>query len=1064
MRRAIYWLVAAVLVLAMSVPPLSFAQAAAYGYQPADSGEDSENNGVMLQSILPLQEEKPLEVDVLNDGTGSEYYLDEVKNAVDGTGKTTPVVETTGGTKSDGIIFNFMMSAGTNNFNEDFFKQDNMPRIKIYNEDLTEVVADYSEDSGELHYLGHHLSEDLNNHDGNKTDAIYIGVNRDVFTSGTYVLVFDKELCGNNPKKKLKKDVRIRFTVHALPELSALINDVQAFLNNAEIIDDQENVSGCYHQSDADTLQRAINTADAKKNQIDTDATLTDQEKEKQKNLAAETLNTAWKTFKGSRILDISVAVSGIDSTISVGDTGRMSAAVSCTNITGDDLKQYQKVTWKASNNSVAIDEVSGKWTAQRGGTVTITATSRSQPDRSQSCTIQVEDPSDSCIAICKCGDLSVRELLDSRLQDLGREESAVTELQICTRNEAKLSTTADGEDIGFMRTALTGLQTLDLKEAETEENVLPKEAYKNCDSLQKVILPSCLKVIPERLFYHCDNLTTVDLPAVIEKIGGGAFAQCPKLSAEMKCYAALPPTCTDDESENGCGDAFNGLNSEQFQTPVKTIYVPAGCAEEYRSKDKWAKFTIKEMDKVSLTVNFTRSGGLQQAAEEACRQAGIDQSQVTCLTITSPDNVAFSQADDLPYLKTHFLGAITIDLTRTHFDKENIQASVFEGRRNLKEIKLSDAIRHLGRRAFAFCANLRSFTVPKSVGSSGSSNPGIGDSAFAYCYRLSTIIMRPLTPPGYSGSVPWSGNTVKTIYVPGSTWEAYYQSELYDFPGLSVVPQVSIKVDKTKTLELYQTDKLDAQVTAHVDDADTTVRWEIDSHQDEDNNPDAVALQPDGTITAEQFGSVAVRAVVAEGTDNERSAVCQVMVSQPEAVTLKGTEKTYNSGLLTWTAMKDAAGYQIQRSDGSSGSYETVGTVPADTLQYTDTGLKTGTPYYYRVRGYKLTDGHRIYGKYSAVKMIRTTPGKVSGLKAANKKKYKVALSWKKADGAKKYKIYRSTKKTSGYKLVKTTSGRSWTNSRLKKKKTYYYKVRAVSSANTYGAYSAVKKVKIVR
>ena len=78
MRRAIYWLVTAVLVLAMSVPPLSFAQAAAYGYQPADSGEDSENNGVMLQSILPLQEEKPLEVDVLNDGTGSEYYLDEV--------------------------------------------------------------------------------------------------------------------------------------------------------------------------------------------------------------------------------------------------------------------------------------------------------------------------------------------------------------------------------------------------------------------------------------------------------------------------------------------------------------------------------------------------------------------------------------------------------------------------------------------------------------------------------------------------------------------------------------------------------------------------------------------------------------------------------------------------------------------------------------------------------------------------------------------------------------------------------------------------------------------------
>ena len=42
------------------------------------------------------------------------------------------------------------------------------------------------------------------------------------------------------------------------------------------------------------------------------------------------------------------------------------------------------------------------------------------------------------------------------------------------------------------------------------------------------------------------------------------------------------------------------------------------------------------------------------------------------------------------------------------------------------------------------------------------------------------------------------------------------------------------------------------------------------------------------------------------------------------------------------------------------------------------------------------------------------------------------------------KYKYYRSLKKSSGYKAVKTTSSKSFTDSKIKKGKRYYYKVRA--------------------
>ena len=88
-----------------------------------------------------------------------------------------------------------------------------------------------------------------------------------------------------------------------------------------------------------------------------------------------------------------------------------------------------------------------------------------------------------------------------------------------------------------------------------------------------------------------------------------------------------------------------------------------------------------------------------------------------------------------------------------------------------------------------------------------------------------------------------------------------------------------------------------------------------------------------------------------------------------------------------------------------------------------------------------------------------------VSSVKNAKKKK--AVLKWKKQSGATGIQVYRSTKKKSGFKKVTTTKGSavSYTNSKLKKKKTYYYKIRSLSKVNgktVYSAYSAVKSVKI--
>ena len=95
------------------------------------------------------------------------------------------------------------------------------------------------------------------------------------------------------------------------------------------------------------------------------------------------------------------------------------------------------------------------------------------------------------------------------------------------------------------------------------------------------------------------------------------------------------------------------------------------------------------------------------------------------------------------------------------------------------------------------------------------------------------------------------------------------------------------------------------------------------------------------------------------------------------------------------------------------------------------------------------------------------TAPSKVKISSVKNIKTKKAKITWKKASNASGYKVYRATSSKGKYKCVKTTGSgsRSWTNSKLKKGKTYYYKVRAYRKASgktVYGSYSSVKKIKI--
>lgn len=94
----------------------------------------------------------------------------------------------------------------------------------------------------------------------------------------------------------------------------------------------------------------------------------------------------------------------------------------------------------------------------------------------------------------------------------------------------------------------------------------------------------------------------------------------------------------------------------------------------------------------------------------------------------------------------------------------------------------------------------------------------------------------------------------------------------------------------------------------------------------------------------------------------------------------------------------------------------------------------------------------------------IAPKPTKIKSVKKSGKNGIKV--TWNKVSGISNYQIYMSTKARSGFKKIATISAQktSYTKTKLKKGKKYYFKIRTakkVSGTYYYSSYTAVKSIK---
>lgn len=215
-----------------------------------------------------------------------------------------------------------------------------------------------------------------------------------------------------------------------------------------------------------------------------------------------------------------------------------------------------------------------------------------------------------------------------------------------------------------------------------------------------------------------------------------------------------------------------------------------------------------------------------------------------------------------------------------------------------------------------------------------------------------------------------------------------------------------------------------------------------------------------------------ALRCVSANGSVNESAwSNAGKSLRYLTAPTLCSAVNKGSGVQLLWTGSRGAARYRVVCKQGS-GAWKTVGSTTATSalIQTSDgkTALKTGKTYRFTVccvsaDGKTLTSAWNSTGKT----LVYVRAPTLSSVK--NVKKQKLTASWKKVSGASGYQLQIALNKgfTSGKKTVtlKGAGSVSKTLSKLKKKKTYWVRVRCYRKAGSktyWSGWSTVKKLTI--
>lgn len=137
------------------------------------------------------------------------------------------------------------------------------------------------------------------------------------------------------------------------------------------------------------------------------------------------------------------------------------------------------------------------------------------------------------------------------------------------------------------------------------------------------------------------------------------------------------------------------------------------------------------------------------------------------------------------------------------------------------------------------------------------------------------------------------------------------------------------------------------------------------------------------------------------------------------------------------------AYGFQLQRSVNSTVSYVTISTLNGETDTYTNTSLRTGTSYYYRLRTYIKIGSSVYYSPYSNVAYAKPELDKIDDMTAVALGGGRIGLEWTGVSGTSGIYLYRKAGTGAFIRLPALKAGTvTFRDTRRTKDVVYQYKI----------------------
>jgi hypothetical protein len=364
-----------------------------------------------------------------------------------------------------------------------------------------------------------------------------------------------------------------------------------------------------------------------------------------------------------------------------------------------------------------------------------------------------------------------------------------------------------------------------------------------------------------------------------------------------------------------------------------------------------------------------------------------------------------------------------------------SIEIGAFSNCTNLTGITIPNSVKSIGEIAFYYCTNLKSVSISDSV-------TDIGGSAFASCESLTSITI-PKGITGIKAGTFSDCTSLKSITIPSNI--TYIESSA--FFNCPKIKSVTIP----KTVKKIGDEAFGYYVKTSAGNIKNSGRgggsWKMDNFK----------ISCYSGTAGEKYA--------------KENGFSYVLLDSPsvsvDRVTTNGFTSKTNSVTIKWKKVSGASGYRIYRYNTSTKKWDTVTTIKSgSTLSYTQSGLKAGTIYKYKVKAYVKKSGATTWGDSSATLTTATTPAMPKFSKTSSSKT-SVRLYWNKVSGADNYKLQKYDTAQKKWVTVNAKIDSSVTNYKvtgLKKNTSYKFRIQAYKKAGStkvYSEWSATRTVK---